>query len=158
MPSPADEKRANGNFFGSIRARFGGAFLMLEGRGNGNLPIYVLPFDALIGQMGGVTGSLYKTMASPDTHVQPTFHRDDDQNLPEAPPGEGFPELHIPGNGLPHPKYLRLVVDQVGQRVFLTPTHYEGWNDGSVDRNPFFLIRGGLVPRFGYIKDPTVPG
>lgn len=157
MPSPADEKRSNGNFFAAIRAKFGGNYLTLDGRGNGNLPIYILPFDALIALMGGHTGALYTTMRNPDEHVQKTLHRDDDQNLPEAPPPEGFPELHIPANGLPFSKYLRLVVDQGGQRVFLTPTHCEGWNDGSVARNPFFLIRGGLVPRFGYVKDPTAP-
>jgi hypothetical protein len=156
MPSPPNELRANGNYFGGIRVGYGGKFLHVDGRGNGNLPIYILPFDALLGLMGGPTGALYKTMKNPDEHVQKTFHRDDDQNLPELPPGDGYPELHIPANGLPYPKYLRLVIDQAGQRVFLTPTHYENWNDGGAARNPFFLIKGGLVPKFGYIKDPTL--
>src|SRR4051794_36021823 len=112
MPSNPAHLRENGNFFGSIRAGFGGSFMSVEGRGNGNLPIYILPYAAVLGKFTAEIAKQWRSVISnPDTHTQPTFHRDDDLNLPDAPPAEGYPELHIAGNGMPYPAFLRPVVD-----------------------------------------------
>jgi hypothetical protein len=152
MPTDPQQLRANGNFFGNIRARFANDFMHVDHRGRGDLPVYVLPYAPLLGGFPQDVAAKWKAMiGNPDTHTQPTFHRDDGNYLPEAPPAEGYPELHIAGNGLPHPAMLRLVVDCGRQRLFMTPTHYEPWNDGSRDRNPFFLIQGAPIPRFGDI-------
>jgi hypothetical protein len=153
MPIDHAKNRANGNALSALRLMIQGApATTLTGRTTG-LPIYEVNATDFNNSLlsGPNFWKIVHSMVHDNNkdlqkgYRQPTDHEDRNGNLPVAPPRWGYREYFLPQNRFPSTGYLRLVSDISNKRLFITPTHYDEWNDGGAARNPFFLLRRTFV-------------
>jgi hypothetical protein len=154
MPVDHAANRVNGNALGAHRKVDGtGAYTTsLAGRTTG-LPIYEIDCGTLISS--GLAGANFWKVVNAITlndlkdrqngYRQPTDHDDRLGNLPVAPPPLKYREYYLANNGFTSPGYVRLVADLTNRRLYITPTHYDEWNDGTNNRNPFYWLRRSHV-------------
>ncbi len=155
MPVDHVNNRANGDALDKLRIQAtNGPYSALAGHLTG-LPIYEIKFmDFVNSKLAGANvTTVVRSITRNDLadrkngYRQPTNHEDRAGNLPLAVlPKLGYREYYLAGNGFTKTGYVRLVGDITNKRLYITPTHYDAWNDGSTARNPFFLFRSvGLI-------------
>ncbi len=143
MPITPAQATQNGNAVGAFRSndpvlgyrRYG------AGRVSGLL-IYEVEYHAVKSLLGTQIERLLRAVTAQNPTDYRGEHADHHGHLPNPPGGRTrYREYHIPGNAFEHNTYPRLVYDSSRHLCFLTPTHYEIWNDGANQRNPFYLLR-----------------
>ena len=153
MPTPNNESLANANF---IQAGQGALATHMNGRTTG-LPVYELDYNQLelrVPAIGPIVRSApadARSMANAACVNRRANHNDALGNLPFGPsPNHALCEYHVPANGLPYPAHLRLVYDTYRRMLYITPTHYDPWNDNTgAAHNPFYLVLNTPYMTFG---------